>query len=187
MVQQIAHTRHVQNAYGVPGGKTSKTTSSKAESNEGYIVSLNSEKDQAISYTDKAASSYESDPEFNSLRTIVDSLLKRQGTTFSLAMSGEKVVVDDQARKEALDLISEDGYWGVNKTSDRIFQFAVNSAGGDISHLEAIKDAIEKGFQMAKDAFGGELPEISNKTHDAVMEKLDAWSKGEENNDTPAE
>ncbi|MBU1169640.1 MAG: hypothetical protein KKD44_08765 [Proteobacteria bacterium] len=187
MVQQIAHTRMARNAYGVPDAKTTKEIALKAESNTGYIVSLNSEKNHALSYTDKAALPFESDPEFNSLKNIVDSLLKRQGTTLSLAMSGKSVVVDDQARNEALDLISEDGYWGVNKTSERIFQFAINSAGGDVSKLEAIKGAIEKGFQLAQDAFGGELPDISNKTHDAVMEKLDAWSNNTRNPDDSLE
>jgi hypothetical protein len=65
----------------------------------------------------------------------------------------------------------------VEKTSDRIVQFAIAAAGNDPGKLEAIKAAVEKGFAMASDALGGALPEISLKTHDAIMEKLDAWAE----------
>jgi hypothetical protein len=36
---------------------------------------------------------------------------------------------------------------------------------------------VDKGFNEALEAFGGTLPEISYKTYDAVMEKLDAWAE----------
>jgi hypothetical protein len=94
-------------------------------------------------------------------------------------MAGETVEIDDETRAEAQALIAEDGYWGVEKTSERIFQFAVANAGGDIQKLEEIKAAVGKGFDMAKEALGGELPEISMKTFDAVMEKLNDWAETE--------
>lgn len=177
MVQPIANTNSMRHAYGTDGGRNVKDKPSRADSLPDDVVTLSMEKSQSMSYTAKASMAYASDPEFDSLKRIVHSLLERQGMTFSQAMDGQDVVVDEEARKEALDLISENGYWGVEQTSDRIFQFAVNSAGGDVSRLEDIRGAIEKGFQMALDAFGGELPEISYKTHQAVMDKLDAWAE----------
>ena len=38
------------------------------------------------------------------------------------------------------------------------------------------KDAFKKGFKQAEETWGGELPEISQKTYDAVLEKFDAWA-----------
>lgn len=67
---------------------------------------------------------------------------------------------------------------GVEQTSDRIVQAAISFGANDPSRLEEIKAVIEKGFQMAADALGGALPDISMKTHDAAMAKLDAWAEG---------
>lgn len=39
-----------------------------------------------------------------------------------------------------------------------------------------MKDAIDEGFLGAQEAFGGALPEISQQTYDAIMEKLDAFA-----------
>jgi hypothetical protein len=77
------------------------------------------------------------------------------------------------------DLIAEDGYFGVEQTSDRIFETAVALAGNDPEKLEQIRAGIDKGFEMAAQALGGTLPDISTRTYDAVMEKLDAWANGE--------
>ena len=49
--------------------------------------------------------------------------------------------------------------------------------GGDSSKVEDIRTAIEKGFSEAAKLWGDELPEISQKTHDAVMKGLDEWAK----------
>lgn len=79
-------------------------------------------------------------------------------------------------QEEAQELISEDGYFGVEKTSQRIVDFAINGFGNDPSKLQEMKDAIDQGFLEAQDAFGGALPEISQQTYDAIMEKLDAFA-----------
>ena len=36
-----------------------------------------------------------------------------------------------------------------------------------------MREAFQKGFDQAKEAWGGELPEISQRTYDAVMAKFD--------------
>jgi hypothetical protein len=40
-----------------------------------------------------------------------------------------------------------------------------------------LKSSIEEGFRQAAQALGGELPEISHKTHDMIMGKLDKWAE----------
>jgi len=67
---------------------------------------------------------------------------------------------------------------GVEQTSDRIVQFALSISGNDPDRLEELKASIEQGFQLASEALGGTLPDISMKTYDVVMEKLNAWAEG---------
>lgn len=80
--------------------------------------------------------------------------------------------------KQAEIEIGEDGYWGVEKTADRIIEFAKAISGGDPSKLKLLKDAVKEGFDMAEETLG-ELPEISKKTYTRVMEKFDEWEKGD--------
>lgn len=77
--------------------------------------------------------------------------------------------VDAATKKQAQEDISEDGYWGVKQTSSRILDFAVALAGNDPDKLEKMKSAFEKGYKQAEKTWGGKLPEISQKTYDAVL------------------
>jgi|GEM_PF-510653 len=69
--------------------------------------------------------------------------------------------------------------WSAEAVSDRIVDFAISISGGDKSKLDSLIAAIDKGFEQASQAFGKELPDICNQTHDLIMEKLDKWSKEE--------
>ena len=73
-------------------------------------------------------------------------------------------------------MISEDGPFGVKAVSDRIVDFAIAVSGNDTSKLGELKAAIDKGFEKARDAFGGTLPDICNRTYDEAMRKLDEWA-----------
>lgn len=55
------------------------------------------------------------------------------------------------------------------------FQLAMGIAGGVTSRINAIKEGIKKGFADIKKAFGDWLPDISSKTYDKAIEKLDHW------------
>jgi hypothetical protein len=140
-------------------------------------VSLHEEHVDAVTYGPTQQVQWKDDAEFSDLRELIVRLLLRQSQAFEAAEGGKGIKVDQQTRAEAEELISEDGYWGVEKTSDRIVRFAIAAAGNDPGKLEAIKAAVEKGFAMASDALGEALPEISLKTHDAIMEKLDTWAE----------
>ncbi len=109
---------------------------------------------------------------------MIVNILEGQGLTTRIAAGDMTVDLKEITPEQAQELISEDGYYGVEKTSDRIVQFAISLSGDDPGRLENIMAAIEKGFQMAREAMGGTLPDISTHTHDAVMEKVDAWVSG---------
>lgn len=115
---------------------------------------------------------------------IVKKTIAGQGNTLAKAddmwkfLASGDFTVDAETKANAQKEISEDGYWGVNKTSDRILDFAIALSGNDTSKAEMLLDAFKKGFSEATAAWGKELPEISQKTYDAVLEKFEAWKNG---------
>ena len=116
------------------------------------------------------------------LRSLVEKIMMGQGNAIGTAddiwsfLRTGNFTVDAATKAQAQADIAEDGYWGVNQTSDRIIDFAKALCGGEPDKIEEMREAFEKGFKQAEKTWGGELPEISKKTYDAVMEKFDAWA-----------
>ena len=118
----------------------------------------------------KVASNYEL------LRNLVVKTLQDQGVHLQLSTGGSDIDFTTMSQEEAQALVAEDGYFGVEQTSERIVNFALNAFGSDPEKLQQMKDAIDQGFLEAQEAFGGALPEISQQTYNAIMEKLDAFA-----------
>jgi hypothetical protein len=115
---------------------------------------------------------------YDKLRNFVSDVFNKQGLDTKISTDNGDVDLNNLDPETAQDLVADDGYFGVEKTSDRIFKFAVGIAGGDTSRIDAIRNGIDNGFKEALDAFGGWLPDISYDTYDAVMNKLDNWLNG---------
>ncbi|MBO4678438.1 MAG: hypothetical protein J5626_02070 [Lachnospiraceae bacterium] len=115
---------------------------------------------------------------YNQLIELVTKLINKQGGVFAdandmwNALREGRVEVDPETRAKAQADIAEDGYWGVNATSDRIIDFAKALTGGDPTKLNDMMEAFKKGYEQAEKTWGGKLPEISQKTYDAVIEKF---------------
>ncbi|MBU0721433.1 hypothetical protein KJ877_08825 [bacterium] len=77
------------------------------------------------------------------------------------------------SQDEAAELVSEDGFFGINKTSQRIADFVINGAGGDEDLLRAGREGVLQGFKMAEEIWGGKLPEISQTTMAKTIEMID--------------
>lgn len=129
----------------------------------------------------------EADRALQPLRDMVKQLLKEQGKTFrESGINGTTETESDsddtminitpEMRAEAQKNIADDGEYGVEKTSTRLFEFAKAISGGDSKKLDTLKKAIQDGYDAAEKAFGGELPEISKKTLELTMKKLDEWA-----------
>lgn len=125
----------------------------------------------------------------NNLMDIVMKSINGQGSTFAIATQDDmwkflaegKFTADEETVKKAQEDISEDGYWGVNKTSDRIVDFAIALSGGDTSKADLLLDAFKKGFEKATGTWGKELPDISQDTYKAVEDKFNQWKDGNYN------
>ena len=113
------------------------------------------------------------------LRSLVEQMMGKQANTYGNAndiwsfLRSGNFTVDPATKAQAQADIAEDGYWGVNQTSDRIIQFANALTGGEPDKTESMREAFKKGYAQAEKTWGGSLPEISQKTYDAVMEKFD--------------
>ena len=77
----------------------------------------------------------------------------------------------DKAKED----ISEDGYWGIKQTSQRLFDFASALAGDDPEKMKEMQAAMEKGFKEATGAWGDELPAICKDTLDAANKMFDEY------------
>lgn len=161
--------------------------------------------EQTTSTTEEAAAVYESSKETSTKRTytqntamveklkadaeartaqlksLVEKIMTKQGHTIGTAddmwkfLASGDFTVDPAVKAQAQADIAEDGYWGVEQTSDRIIDFAKALTGGDPELIDEMQEAFEKGFGEATKSWGKELPDISQKTYDAVMEKFQAW------------
>ncbi len=116
------------------------------------------------------------------LRTLVEKLITGQGNAigkaddiWSFLRSGD-FTVDAETKAQAEADIAEDGYWGVEQTSDRIIDFAKALTGGDPDKIEEMRDAFKKGFEQATTTWGDKLPDISQRTYEATMKKFDDWA-----------
>ncbi len=116
-------------------------------------------------------------------RSLVEKIISKQSAAikepssiYSYLATGD-FTVDEATKLKAQEDISENGYWGAGQTSDRIVDFAIALAGGDTSKAEMLKNAFIDGYKQAEETWGGELPEVSQKTYDLVLQKLDQWSE----------
>ncbi|MCL2084357.1 MAG: hypothetical protein FWH06_03750 [Oscillospiraceae bacterium] len=119
------------------------------------------------------------------LRDMVEKLLGTQsgdGQAFWAIRANPgayNIEVDPETAAKAEEMIGEDGFYGVAKTTDRIIEFARALAGdsADEKTIENMRSGAQKGFDKVARIFGGwdKLPEVTKQTYDAVMKAFDDW------------
>jgi hypothetical protein len=115
----------------------------------------------------------QSNRQTEAFRQMIERLLLNQSGTSQIANGDLMIQIDEATRLRAQEAIGEDGYFGVEQTSERLLAFAVAFAGDDPERLAVMRDAVLRGFEAARNVWGGELPEISHRTLDAVMQGFD--------------
>ena len=120
------------------------------------------------------------------LRSLVEKMMTKQGVAIGTAdsmwsfLAKGDFTVDEATKAQAQADIADDGYWGVDQTSDRILDFAKALSGNDPEKADLLLDAFKKGFKEATKSWGQDLPDISQRTYDAVVEKFNKWKNGTE-------
>lgn len=177
-----------------------KTTSDNNTKNNGVVFdkskSTKNDSTNQIYNKDAIISKLKADQQsrLESMQSLVEKLLNKQKGTFDLASLMKKNDVsglnlsatfeeaaknaDPDTIKAAQESISEDGYWGVNKTSDRLVSMAIALSGGDTSKADEMMAAIQKGYDRATSAWGKDLPDICKDTLEATKQKMDDWKNG---------
>ena len=192
-LNKLQNTDYLSKVTDTASAAAAKTNTAKtdASSAEGVIYDKSSSTTTGTDYkTNNAALiqklKQDSEDRINQLKDIVSQMMTKQGTAigkaddiWSFLASGD-FTIDEAAKKKAQDEISEDGYWGVKQTSDRILDFAKALSGNDSSKADLLLDAFKKGFEEATKTWGKDLPDISKQTYDAVVEKFDKLKNGED-------
>ncbi len=185
-VTSVQATAAYQN-YGTSSKKVSEETVAKSEVNSindsGVVYEPSKETTVTKKYKPDTALiqklKADADARTAQLRSLVEQMMGKQVNAFGQAndiwkfLASGDYEVDPATKAQAQADIAEDGYWGVEATSSRIVDFATALTGGDPDKVEEMREAFKKGYAMAEEKWGGELPEISKQTYDAVMKKFD--------------
>jgi len=199
MINQVTSIQHgitgVSKSGNQPAANKSANSSEKEQNPKVDKIEIGSNQEASVTYskvtskkldaTEIAALKEDANKATENLRKLVEELILKQNKNY-------KVSTEDTSEEDALaalgittdeveaakDAISEDGEFGIKAVSDRLVNFAIAVSGGDKSKLSELVSAIDAGFAQAKDALGDELPEISQKTYDETMRKLNEWANG---------
>ena len=166
-----------------------ETTASTAESSgviyepSGEATTASSQKTYKTDTNLVAKLKADAEARTSQLRSLVEQMMSKQATTYGNAtdiwsfLRSGNYTVDPATKAQAQADIAEDGYWGVNQTSQRILDFATALTGGDPDKIEEMRAAFKKGYEQAQKTWGGELPEICQKTYEAVFAGFDKMAE----------
>ncbi|MBO4456188.1 MAG: hypothetical protein J5802_00565 [Butyrivibrio sp.] len=153
--------------------------------NSTYSITKMSASDRAaiVSQLKSAAEQRE-----NQLISLVQKTLSGQAGAYGKAtgddiwktLAGGNFTVDAATKAQAQNDIGEDGYWGVKQTSQRLFDFACALAGDDVDKMKEMQKAMEKGFKLATQAWGKELPSICSDTINAANNLFEDYYRSKE-------
>ena len=155
-------------------------TSEKKEEKATYSINKMSAADRASLVSQLKADAEARQSQFVSM---VQKMMSEQTNAYGQAndiwsfLASGKFTVDPATKLQAQQDIVEDGYYGVEQTASRIFDFASALAGDDEEAMKKMQAAFEKGFAQAEKTWGGKLPDISYQTKDAVSKKFEDYYK----------
>ena len=181
-------------------GNETKTESTEKTNTDGVIYEKSGEKSDNSTYKINKMSAADREKVVSQLKTaaeerqqqlvsLVQKTLSGQVSTYGKATGNDiwktlasgNFTVDPATKAQAQKDISEDGYWGVKQTSQRLFDFASALAGDDVEKMKEMQAAMEKGFKMATKAWGKELPGICSETMSAANKLFEDYYKSKEN------
>lgn len=101
------------------------------------------------------------------IKDYVRRLFEEQG----LELSGD--LWDEMSVEDAQAAIADDGEWGPEAVAGRIIDFVAGISEGNPELKERLQEAVRQGFEEARQALGGWLPEVSERTFELVMDRFD--------------
>lgn len=184
-VKSSSQTAAVKSEQAAQTSQSAKVDTVEIGSKQESSVVYSNIKSNKLSETDIAKLQAQADATTENLRKLVEQLILKQNQTSKTSDTNSSQELMDQLGittddvTAAQDAISEDGDYGIAAVSDRLVNFAIAVSGGDKSKLSELVSAIDEGFAQATKSFGRELPDISQRTYDETMRKLNEWASGE--------
>ena len=80
--------------------------------------------------------------------------------------------INELSQYEAAELVSENGYFGIQNTANRIADFVINGANGNAELLRSGLEGVKQGFAQAEDMWGQALPDISAETMNKTLDRI---------------
>ncbi|MBE0499000.1 MAG: hypothetical protein IBX43_07155 [Campylobacterales bacterium] len=109
--------------------------------------------------------------------------MKSQESSFELQHQEFKAFLSDigytgkpissLSQDEAKELVSEEGFFGIKETSQRIADFVIMGSGRDEKLLRSGREGVAEGLKQAEKMWGGKLPEIAYETIEKALGKID--------------
>jgi len=153
--------------------------SSQVSNKASYSINKMSEEDRAALVKQLKADQANREQSF---LNIVSKTLTGQANAFSMSsddmwkqLASGNFTVDAATKAQAQKDISADGYYGVEQTSQRLFDFASALAGDDVDKMKEMQNAMLKGFKEATKTWGKDLPDICQKTLDAANQLFENY------------
>lgn len=193
-INGVSSTANAYSAYADNMEVKSKSTSdseskvndnTKADSDKAAVYEKSSVKNMTASDRKALVQKLKADSDRHvaNMKSLVEKMFLKQGQKFTEAddmwkalAKGDFTVDADTAAQAKAD-IADDGYWGVEQTSQRILDFAEALSGGDKDKMNDMLEAFKKGFKQATKSWGKDLPDISQKTYDSVIKKFEDYGK----------
>lgn len=146
--------------------------------------SLVSMKNSYVKDTATAMMWQENDKRTEALSSIVQNLIgdkqninELDPKEFWAKFKDPNLKVDEATKSQAQKDIADDGYYGVENTAKRLFDFGKTLAGDDPDKMKEMQESIQKSFGIAESYWGGTLPDISYQTLGRVNAMFDNYYK----------
>jgi len=121
----------------------------------------------------------------DAIRKLVSSMLGKSDSSsqgFWAVRAGGSFKLSEADRAQAQQMVSEDGFFGVKQTTERIMGFAKALVGEGASgaQIDSMRAAVQKGFNEVARMFGGfdKLPDVTKNTFDSIMKEFENWKAG---------
>ena len=119
--------------------------------------------------------------DFDSLNDIFKKLQAKSSQTSlnyqktEVSAHSHSVKIEGLTPEEATKLVSDEGFFGIDKTSKRVFDFVINGAKDNPELLKAGRDGVIQGLKDAEEEWGGKLPDIAYKTQNKTLQLIDEY------------
>ncbi len=165
-------------AYGVYESFKSTITQQTKQTEKGQEVETSTIKTQEVLHNEfrlelleKALEDFDQQ---SGIMSLVDNAVESNPDDVDLSQmqyNGRSIL--DFSQEEATEMVSDTGYFGVENTAKRLSEFVISGSGDNLDKLKAGREGILSGFKEAEEIWGGTLPDISYKTLEAALAKID--------------